>query len=219
MTTLLVAKNDKSSLELMRFIDRLIQDGDSAIRNKISRVVKGKDKTKTPAIIRSDGEVMTDINQIYLYLSHDNRDNRDYAPSRGGKSRHDRSDEQDYNYDDNFNYDDILDREIDHDEKGNIVRGEDADNQQVSRRRRKGDDSEEEVDPRINLSELTEKFNNRRGGNQAKLHRRKPRDEQPSPPPKRRSKKKYESSEESEESDDSDGGLDRYMNQVVHSKD
>lgn len=230
MTTLLVAKNDKTSLELLRFVARLIQDGDSAIEHKISQVVKGKDKTKMPAIIKPNGDVLTDINQIYLFLAQKPSEMRDVRSSRGNRDPSDFSDYNPYM----FNYDDMIDREIDVDEDGRPVRDEKYEDQKVSRRRRdRGDDeSEEDEEMPKNVSELSERFFQKRANSKSTIHSRRPaREERGRRPveresgrghererPKQQSKKKYESSEDSEyESEEED--LESYMQGVIHSRD
>lgn len=224
MTTLLVAKNDKTSLELLRFIERLIQDGDSAIEHKISQVVKGKDKTKMPAIIKPNGEVLADINQIYLFLAQ-----KPNEVSQRRQPRH--SDYDPYE----LSYEDRLDREIDIDDDGSVVKGEHFDDQKVSRRRRDGDDSEEEDEmPRASIAEMSEQFFRNRSNIQSSIHRKRPSREERGRPtqrreeapierhskPKSKSKRKYESSDESDESSyDSGEDLDTYMQGVIHSRD
>lgn len=200
MTTLLVAKN-KESVELLKFISGLIDDG-SDIYRKLRAVVK--EKTEHPVLRLPDGRVITDINQIYFYFGQAIQ-----KPVRR------QQESEDYG-----NFDDYLDSEMDYDSDGKVRTRDDYDSEPQVRKRR-GDEESSEEEREINKDEIAERFMARRGNPPPKMNRGRviePTSDvrKGSKQKQKRKQKKYESSEESESGEGSD--VEEYMSRVMRER-
>jgi hypothetical protein len=198
MTTLLVAKNSES-VQLLKFIMGLINDG-SDIHRKLQAVVKDKKSKDLPVLRLPDGRVITDINQIYFYFGQ----NIGEAPRR-----RERQEEMSNEY---SNFERYLEDEMDFDGEGRPMRGEKYEDQPTHRRKINGEDDESSEEININKQELVENFMARRGRGPPKMKRGKiVEDEQPKRSKKKKRSRKYESSEESSEQED----VEEFMNRVI----
>jgi hypothetical protein len=193
MTTLLVTEN-KSSEELLLYIDQLIDSRDENIRHKIQNVKK-KNGKEFPVILFSNGKTITDINEIYFYIMSKPK----MAPQRSANP-----------YLDNMDYDDYLQDHHVFGNDGEPIRGKDFDDERTTRRpnrssrssKNRGDESESE-EPMPDKQALEERFNERRKPREIPKIRRKPR--------------KHEESSGSEVADGKEE-LDRYYTQQARSQ-
>lgn len=173
---LLVAEN-KPSMELLEYIDGMVESNNQTIRYKINQVKRvNKDKDKYPQLLIGN-KVIADINMIYIYLT------KDGAPQP--RRRRDMGDPYQ-----GLNFEDMLDAEIDFDDEGKPVRGQDHDDEQAYYKRRGGDDSEEE--PHFDLNAVTQKFNEKRGRIERPTIRKPKRFDDDEPRPKRRDTRRDE---------------------------
>lgn len=148
---LLVAEN-KPSIELLEYINGMVESNNQNIRYKINQIKKvNKDKDAYPRLLIGNREI-NDINMIYIYLTKEDG----MMPRMNGRRSH--------NHEDPYrelNFEDMLDAEIDYDDEGRPIMGQDHDDEQEYFRRKGGDESEDE--PRIDINAATQRFNERRG--------------------------------------------------------
>lgn len=224
---LMVAENDVCR-ELARELENMIRRGDSRLSGKISKVMKEtKDKSEYPKLLLHTGRVISDINEIYLFLFSDPHQSK----SRKGRDPYEGLSSNWNNVDGNFDMDEFIQDELEYDENGEVIRGVDYDDEKISydkskSRRFDDQDSEDDLPQRMDVNALTSQFNEKRGRIQAsKFRNGKPvkrmgrRSERRSSPQERdssierprpkKSKKRRESSEyEDSGSDYPDGGED-----------
>lgn len=166
MTTLLVTEN-KSSEELLAYLDQLVDMRDENIRHKIQNVKKKSGK-EFPVLVFPDGKSITDINEIYFYIMSKPK----MVPQRSGANP----------YLDNIDYDDYLQDNYVFGRDGEPVKGRDFDEERTTRRpnrpnrrnERRGEESESEEEL-PNKEALEERFKERRKPREIPKIRRKPR--------------------------------------------
>lgn len=204
---LLVAENNASN-ELLMEINRLINDN-ALMKNKIHEVVKKtKNKKQYPQLQLANNAIISDINQIYFYITSNPQQRQSGHNNYDGR----RGEYGDYD----MNYDDYIDKMLDYENEKPTVRS-DFDNEKETRRRRirdndNGDD--ESIEERIDIKNVANKFYSKRenirppmmkNGRPVKQQMSKSKSK-PKPKPKR----KQESSEEYSDDDDSNDYNERY---------
>jgi YD repeat-containing protein len=217
----MLAENDPCR-ELARELENMIKRGDARLNGKISKVMKEtKDKSEYPKLLLHTGNILSDINEIYLYLFSDprQRQRRSSDPYEGLNSS---------GYNQQFNIEDFMQEELEYDEDGKVIHKTDYDDEKVSydksKSRRFADDSEDELPGKLDMNAIATRFGERRGairptrfkngkpikqmGRRVKAQREESRSRSRGRKPKR--KRRRESSEESGYDDRDDYDNDRY---------
>jgi len=213
---LLVAEN-KASEELLRELEQFVDRDTVTLRGKISEIrKKTKDKDKYPILKLHNGRMIDDINDIYFYILNNGTSSR----------RQPQSDYPSENFGDYRNYDSYLENEIGADGDGKPIRSIDLDEEPAVRTNRYNDEDDSEEDTRVDMKDITRRFEEKRGNIRVpKIKNGRPVEYDTEPP---RRKKKVKKARKQESSDDDisedrypDGGreLDDYLTSQARSRD
>jgi YD repeat-containing protein len=159
----MLAEND-ACRELAREMENMIKRGDARLDGKISRVMKEtKNKSEYPKLLLHTGRILTDINEIYLYMLSDTRQR-----SRSSRDPYEGLSDNWRGAGGGFSMDEFMQNELEYDEDGNVVRSTDYDDEKVTydktKRQRFNDEDSEEEDShgKIDINSIATKFSERR---------------------------------------------------------